>query len=117
MNDLERLSAEFFAKEFRQPSIFFDRQNLRAGSERGSGDGAKTRTDLEHEIAGRNVRLFHNPTREILVVQKILAERFYRHDSYLTECVGDFGKLHQRTGRRSDCTREEEALFTNSVNN
>jgi hypothetical protein len=55
--------------------ILFDRENMRAFFQNKSRQRAQARPDLDHIIFRSDLRLIDNPTSQILIVQKILAER------------------------------------------
>ena len=78
MHDLKRAASKFLAEIIREPFVFFDCENLRASRERQFTQRAQPWADLDDEIFRADVRLINDPSREILVVQKILAETFDR---------------------------------------
>ena len=90
VDDLETLPRETLAKEIHQPPILFDRQNSCARRQCRLSQGAEARSDFNHEIRRGELRLLHDPAREILIVQEILPECLHRHNADFLQDVSDF---------------------------
>ena len=90
--ELQRISVEDFKSLLLKPRtqklcksrILFNRQNVRAFLKKKPGQSPQARSDLDDIIFRTNLRLIDNPTGEVLIVQKVLAESFgRRHADFL----------------------------------
>ena len=68
MHDLKRVTLKFVAQKLHQAFVFFDGEHTRALAQRKFRQRAKARTDLNDEIFSIDLRLIHNPSREIAIV-------------------------------------------------
>src|SRR5205814_5500642 len=76
MFDVQPGTGESFAQEINQAFVFFDRKDLCPARENLLGQRTKSRADLNYEISCIDLCLLHNPAGNILIMKKILAERF-----------------------------------------
>ncbi len=74
------LTRKTHAQEIRQPPVFFQHGQPRAGFERRAGQSTQAGTDLDEFVARLHVELGDDPAGKVLVVEKILAERFRRRE-------------------------------------
>src|SRR4029078_6070725 len=86
MNDFKPLICETRTQKLCKSRILFNRENMRAFFQNKSGQRAQAGPELDHIIFRSDLRLIDNPTREILIVQKILAERLDRGYANFLKC-------------------------------
>jgi len=85
VDDFESLLPEARMQKLCKSRIPFDRENVRAFFKNKLGQRAQAGPDLEDIILRSDLRLIDNPARQVLVVQKVLTERFGRRDADLFE--------------------------------
>ena len=84
VDDFKSLIPEARTQKVCKSGIFFDRENMRAFFQKKPGQRAQAGPDFHYIIVRSDLRLIDNPASEVLVVQKILAERLYRrHADFL----------------------------------
>ena len=67
---------EFVLEEIEKALVFFDGQHFAALLQKGFGQGTEAGADFQDLVARRNLRCGDDAADLVLVVQKILAERF-----------------------------------------
>ena len=90
VDDFKSFIREARTQELCKSRILFDCENMRAFFQNKSGQCAQARPDLDHIIFRSDLRLIDNPTREILIVQKILAERLDGGYANFLKCRANF---------------------------
>ena len=80
-----------------EATVFFDEREARFGSQKKLGERAKPGTDFHDVIAGLNVEKRDDRTRQILVVEKVLAKaaggvgfQFRKQSLDVAQCHGAF---------------------------
>ena len=85
-------------ESFRQPrhhaAIFFDEGDRDVLGEKVFRQSTKSGSDFDHMITRVQTEAGHDPTRKILIVQKILAEALARLGVQSRESPLDFGESH-----------------------
>ena len=115
VDDFQPVGLETSSQKIRQPRVFLDRQNLRAGGEGKLRQRAQSRPDFDDVIFRREFRPGDDPLREIPVVEEILAKRFDRRDPDLAQGRIDLGKLHRFASAERE-PRKAVAYSQNRVN-
>src|SRR4249919_1710677 len=95
IDDFKSLIPEARTQKLCKSCIFFDRQNMRSSFQKKPGQGAQTGPDLDDIIFRSDLRLIDDPASKVLIVQKVLAERFDRRDADFFQCCVYLGKLHR----------------------
>ncbi len=70
------LAGEALAQACDEPLVLFNSQDMSAGLKEGFGQWSQTGPDLQHGITRGGIRQRQDPPDLVLVVQKILAQRF-----------------------------------------
>ena len=74
VDDLGGRAAEFLFEVAHEPPVFFDQREPDVVGGEKLGQRSQTGADFDHVVAGLDLQASNNPAREVLVVQKILAE-------------------------------------------
>ena len=101
MANLETRVAKFLSQEFDQTNIFLDRDHTRVTRQNFFGQCTQPRTNFQNKVIRLDLSLCDDPTREVSVVQKILAKCFDRPHARLFQGRPDLRKVHPSPGRRS----------------
>src|SRR5215472_3406193 len=99
VNDFKPLISEAGTQKLCKSRILFDRQNMRAFFQKKPGQRAQAGPDFDHIIFRSDLRLIDNPSSEILIVEKILAEGLNRRHADFLKRLTYFRKLHSRRMR------------------
>ena len=112
MKDLQAFAAETAAQELREASIFFERENMCARVENKLRQRSQPRPNFHDVVLRSQVRFVHNPTRKVLVMQEILAERFHGRNPNLPKGGVDLRELHGKQASQGEADAKFSALFT-----
>ncbi len=111
MLKIESWISKFFAQEIHEPRVLFQREQTRAAFQNLFRQRTEPGSNFQNKIIRLDLSLIDDPARQILIVQKILAERFDRSHASLVERGAGLRKVHPRIGQESWKTR---ILFTKS---
>src|SRR6266550_8144955 len=108
----QALATETLAQEIGEACILFDCENARAFLKKEFCQRSQTGTDFEHVIVRSNLRLIDNPSRKVLVVQKILTKRFDRRNVYFLKRRPYVGEPHGKVSKDTASPGEIRLLST-----
>jgi len=114
MQNFQLSIPEFFAQKFSQAPILLDGENARAFRERRLGERSKSRPDFEDVIFVRQLGLLDDPTRQVLIVKKSLAETSDRRNADVPKRCADLGEPHVVIDNPCDRRGKLANLFTKS---
>ena len=89
------------AQKIGQSRVLFDRKNARAFLKNKAGQRAESGSNLDNIIICSDLRLIDNPASKILVVQKILPERFGWREAEFSKRGSYVRQLHENLARRT----------------
>src|SRR5689334_17045729 len=89
-----RFPIESAIKKLAKPPILFDREDFRAGIQQFFRERSKSRPDLQHPVSRRQIAHACNAEQLILVVQKILPERFGQLNASRGEQLAHLREFH-----------------------
>jgi len=101
MHNFQSAILKFVAQKFYEPFVFLDCEDARAFRKHKFGQRAEPRPNLDDEVFRTDLCLVDDSSREIPIVQKVLAEAFDWRDADFPQSCGYFGQLHQDRQLRS----------------
>src|SRR5688500_13983976 len=112
MKHFEALAGETSPQKFREPLIFFDREDTRTRFQNKLGEGAEPWPEFNNVIFRNELRFLYDPAGEIPVVEEILPERFHRRNADFPQRGANLGKFHREERNRPPSRAACGSLFT-----